>query len=269
MTEHLDINLKLSGDGWASLHGFSYLWESEESRFVGHSRGYGRLSSASTGLFAAMARLGAKFDALLGNRGFRALPPPSYHSTYRDGLCSLDLPLLPAISRGKIARLLDALPASLERVRTVLAPLSPGEIIEPICMRAKDLRIFGRDAIVVTLQAADPVSEQNLAVLTTRRSQEHAQWCVKYGKPQGPPFTPHISLGYALDGGLAAALEGEERSTSGLPTFDQLREITRETLAYDTLTFTAFALYAFVDMATFMRPLAPNGSSSVVVSTAP
>lgn len=227
---------------WARFAGFSLLFDPPRPSFLAgdgieilEADGYGRFGRALDALQA---------DRLLEEYGFCRLPPASYHVTAYDVANVADL------SRGHPA-VCNELSALLNRLPEASAfddPLLRGAAESELAATDWNLE-FGFDAMTrwgsLRLAPRDPEAFARFVAARAALSREYG---IRYGIGAGERYTPHLTLGYFLNG------TGADLARPRIPEWDRAL---REAIGDETLILRTVSLYGFTDMATFFRRSGP------------
>jgi hypothetical protein len=184
---------------------------------------------------------------LSGIRAFCMLPYAALHVTALDGLNAGNVdgaaPSIRERARGYITRLPDSLgerPPFVEHLRTSkLTGRSWALELE-----VEDLVIWGESVLAARLRPAPGAQPAFARFKRTRRALRHS-YADRFGGAGRTPYVPHVTLGYLANrpaGRRARRLLGKEAEA-----------IAREARE-ERLPLSRVRLYAFTDMATFVRP---------------
>lgn len=184
-------------------------------------------------------------DSLIAERYLRLLPLKTHHVTVWDG-----------VNDGKMKDVVPEYRDAWERfLQTIPATSFPEELFrevresELLTCPDWDLRLqyakienWSDVSLVARLAPADAASAANLDRLRTRRDALSEAFGRKFGVRPHPDYTPHITLGYFANDGLAATSAGDVARWDA--SF-------REWLKGRSLTFRRVLLSAFTDMTSF------------------
>jgi hypothetical protein len=250
-------NPKISSAGnpptWAAFRGFSLLFDNPGSHLVPYKSGRTLLhlnpQDAQAGFYQRVVKAMALLnpEALPEKYHFCALPSPSYHVTVWDGVNDGNVGALAATHQADFQDLIAGFPQSLDTA--LLDPIRQSPLglwqNQQLSFRFGKLSIWGNQALVVQVEAADKDSEAVLAQIESYRKALNEQFFSAFGLyPSGHNYSPHVTLAY-----FAHAESGKKAAQM----LEQWEAVFRPTLAETTLTFSRIALYGFSDMATFFR----------------
>ena len=151
---------------------------------------------------AAMSR-----DSLITEHFLRLLPPASYHVTVWDGVNDGKLPEVVPAFRAEWERFLQAIPTDAfpeNLFREVLASeltTCPDWKLRLRCARIEN---WSDVSLVAHLEPSDGASAESLRRIRIARDALSDAFGKKFGVRPHPDYTPHVTLGYFANAGLAA-----------------------------------------------------------------
>ena len=152
---------------------------------------------------AAMSR-----DSLITEHFLRLLPPASYHVTVWDGVNDGKLPEVVPEFRAEWARFLQAIPTAIfpdrlfNEIRSSDLCACPDWKLRLRCARIEN---WSDVSLVAHLEPSDAAAAESLRRLRIARDALSAAFGNKFGVRPHPDYTPHVTLGYFANAGLAAA----------------------------------------------------------------
>jgi mannose-6-phosphate isomerase-like protein (cupin superfamily) len=195
------------------------------------------------GLAQALERIGKE---QLVSHGVCLTPPSSYHATVQDLFHNGNIRLIRQPERNVFEDVFARLPASV--VAPLPTQLPPTTLPLPgrwkIRFRVSEIAVLrSQAALIARLTPVDEESERTMTQIEQRRRELDEQFAA-IGKPPNPAWTPHVTLGYFANSGLAldAAAHVERWSeTAAICTLGRIIE------------FGSISLYAFTTMDQFWR----------------
>lgn len=244
----VEPNSKVRDGNWVDISGLTYLFGSSESEYEPYGPGISRMRTrGGDGLLDRLRIVAEALGPELRQQGINWLPSDTYHVTYRDIVCGLDLPDLPRAHAIEIGQLLERIPNDLRSVATALSLPTLSRKIDPINFRADKLAIWKGGVLVMKLIPADENSINRFESLCRDRMQENAEWSALYDRNFPSEYTPHVTLAYFSD--LVVGRRLHDDSTM----FGTCQSISRGIVEDSTITVDWWSLHAFVDMTTFIK----------------
>jgi hypothetical protein len=246
------LSLKI---GWQDFRGFSFLADPSPRDLAEESPGILTIRnvSGSNELYDALG------DIILGPWGagleeefiFCRLPHSSYHVTIKDGVNDDNLDLLEPDAATALRHFFRGLPDVLSSPAPFLPSFSSISLSSPLRFRFAKLSLWNRSTLVSRLQPMDSESRLVLSEIEQCREELGRQWKAAYGLPvsQEPSWAPHITLGYFPNPDIVRVSEAR---------LGQWSEHVSARLENAESEFKSVSLYAFRDMATFVKAKGAN-----------
>jgi hypothetical protein len=226
---------------WAPFAGFSLLFDNPVSpvaRLLEQAL-YGQLDT----LIGQIGRVALARDFL-----FCPLPFSSYHVTVWDGINVENIASVSDALRAEWAEYLTGIPHPVRSAPASMAVVRDSALAHgpsmPIRFRFNDLAVWGHQALVATLLPDDETSAASLAELCLAREELNTVALQTLGVCPSGSYSPHVTLGYFANeaGGQRCAARLMDLNTQFQPQ-----------LAGATISFSSIGVYAFPDMADFVR----------------
>lgn len=147
-------------------------------------------------------------DSLITEHYLRPLPPASYHVTVWDGVNDGKLPEVVPAFRAEWERFLQAIPAAtfpdhlFREVRISELVACPDWKLRLRCARIEN---WSDVSLVAHLEPSDDASAESLRRIRSARDALSDAFGNKFGVRPHPDYTPHVTLGYFANAGLAAS----------------------------------------------------------------
>lgn len=186
-------------------------------------------------------------DAMEEEFVFARLPHESYHLTVKDGVNVDNLHLLKESAAQALRQLFAGLPQSILTPTSALPTYESTCFNSPIRFRFTGLSIWNRSPLVARVEPFDEESRSLANMIEQSRSELDGEWEKLSGlpRPSNGRWSPHISLGYFPNPEMAAIAESR---------VDHWSEVFAAQLGDTACSFDSFSLYAFTNMATFVKP---------------
>ena len=179
---------------WAPFRGVSLVFDSPDDDAL--------LRALRAGV-AALSR-----DSLITEHYLRPLPPASYHVTVWDGVNDGKLPEVVPEFRAEWERFLQAIPTEsfpdhlFREVRNSELVACPDWDLRLRCARIEN---WSDVSLVAHLEPSDDASAERLRRIRIAREALTEAFGNKFGVRPHPDYTPHVTLGYFANAGLAAS----------------------------------------------------------------
>ena len=189
---------------------------------------------------AAMSR-----DSLITEHFLRPLPPASYHVTVWDGVNDGKLPEVVPEFRAEWERFLQSIPTEsfpdplFREVRNSDLCACPDWKLRLRCARIEN---WSDVSLVAHLEPSDAAAAESLRRIRIARDALSTAFGNKFGVRPHPDYTPHVTLGYFANAGLAA---------SSAPAVARWNDALRQAMEGRVLALRRAHLSAFTDMTSF------------------
>ena len=240
---------------WAPFSGFSVLFDNPSPSLETVGTGLQKIhcdlfKNTDLQLYQGLHQFFSNQDpyVFIGNYRLFLLPCASYHVTVWDGLNDSNAKDLPEKWHGPLKELLGGLPNSWCANNVFATSIARSELVShkawAITFKFDKLSLWGEQVLVARLKPADSGSEQHLKQLREARGKLSEDFKEEFGIKLSSRYHPHVSLGYFGNKKCIKRAESDlDNWTKGL----------QEELAGATITFQSTSLYAFTDMATFIK----------------
>lgn len=184
-------------------------------------------------------------DSLLTKHFLRLLPPASYHVTVWDGVNDGKLKEVVPEFRAEWERFLQSIPTESfpeNLFREVLdseLATCPDWYLRLRCARIEN---WSDVSLVARLEPTDVGTAKRLIHLQAARDALSERFGRKFGVRPHPDYTPHVTLGYFANAGLAA---------SSAPAVARWNDALRQAMEGRVLALRRVHLSAFTDMTSF------------------
>ena len=147
-------------------------------------------------------------DSLITEHYLRPLPPESYHVTVWDGVNDGKLPEVVPEFRAEWERFLQAIPTESfpdNLFREVQDSELMARLDWKLRLRLARIENWSDVSLVAHLEPSDDASAESLRRIRIARDALTEAFGNKFGVRPHPDYTPHVTLGYFANAGLAAS----------------------------------------------------------------
>ncbi len=187
-------------------------------------------------------------DLLIRTYLFCPLPASSYHVTVWDGVNVDNISSVCATVRSDWTAFLQGIPDSLLTPPGSMVVITESDLAKnsygTISFRFEKLIIWSNQVLAARLSAADEVSETRLRDLSSARTKLCEAARRELGVSPSRSYSPHVSLGYFAN---------QEHGQLAHVHVKDWTEQFRSSLTRSVITYASLDIYAFTDMANFLK----------------